>query len=588
MAPLASTLLSLLLPPLSCASTVLFNIARSPTAQTAQLEARQFSLRHRNLDQQGLFERADAVRADLTNARTQGLYFANVSVGTPGQALQLQIDTGSSDVWVPAAEAELCGNKKEGGCPNGKCEFLIRGCLFPVVWLCMGLGLRGGGGGGGKRERGSNRSGFKVRFGDGGIALIKSTLVDPQKSSTFFDVGPGEFNISYVDGSGAAGDYFQDTFQIGGATLQQFQMGVAMDTTIGTGIMGIGYNISEANVDSGNGTVYPNLPLAMVNQGLIKSAAYSLWLNDLQSSTGSILFGGVDTAKYTGDLISIDVYPTQRNGRVNSFTVAFTSLSATSSSGTDQLTPADYATAAILDSGTTITLLPDDLATMIFDEVGATVSQQLGAVVVPCDLAKVSGSINYGFGGTGGPTIKVEISDLVLPLTLTNGRTPTYTNGQTACQLGIQAAGDLPVLFGDTFLRSAYAVYDLENNKIALAQTDFNSTDSNIVSFASAGAPIPSAASASGQEAVTQTATGAPRVTTDATGTGAAPTYNPTATGLTAASGFASGAGSASSTPTHKKNAGGAGPEPFAWSVVMISAVTLSMMGLGSGLFAFL
>ncbi|CAL3970210.1 hypothetical protein PZA11_006478 [Diplocarpon coronariae] len=531
MAPPTSTLILLLLP-LSSASTVLFNIARSPTAQTAQLEARQSSLRARALDKPGLFERADSVMADLTNARTQGLYFANVSVGTPGQALQLQIDTGSSDVWVPAAEAELCGNKEEGGCPNGQ--------------------------------------------------------FDPQKSSSFLDVGQGEFNISYVDGSGAAGDYFQDTFQIGGGTLQQFQMGVAIDTTIGTGIMGIGYNTSEANIDSGNGTIYPNLPWALVNQGLTKSAAYSLWLNDLQSSTGSILFGGVDTAKYTGDLISIDVYPSRRNGRVTSFTVAFTSLSATSPSGTDQLTPANYATAAILDSGTTITLLPDDLATMIFEEVGATVSQQLGAVVVPCDLAKVSGSINYGFGGTGGPTIKVAISDLVLPLTLTNGRTPTYTNGQTACQLGIQAAGDLPVLFGDSFLQSAYAVYDLENNKIALAQTDFNSTDSNIVSFASAGAPIPSAASASGQQAVTQTATGAPRVTIDATGTGATPTYNPTASGLNAASGFAAGAGSSSSTPSHKKNAGAAGPEPFAWSSVIVSAVTLGMMGVGSGLFAFL
>ena len=59
-------------------------------------------------------------------------------------------------------------------------------------------------------------------------------------------------------------------------------MGIALDTTIGTGIMGIGYNTSEANIDTGNGTIYPNLPLAMVNQGLIKSAAYSLWLNDLR------------------------------------------------------------------------------------------------------------------------------------------------------------------------------------------------------------------------------------------------------------------------------------------------------------------
>jgi hypothetical protein len=59
-------------------------------------------------------------------------------------------------------------------------------------------------------------------------------------------------------------------------------MGLATSTTIGIGIMGIGYNTSEANIDSGNGTEYPNLPIAMVNAGLIKSAAYSLWLDDLR------------------------------------------------------------------------------------------------------------------------------------------------------------------------------------------------------------------------------------------------------------------------------------------------------------------
>jgi hypothetical protein len=60
-------------------------------------------------------------------------------------------------------------------------------------------------------------------------------------------------------------------------------MGLATDTSIGTGIMGIGYNTSEANVATGSGTIYPNLPFAMANAGLIKANAYSLWLNDLRT-----------------------------------------------------------------------------------------------------------------------------------------------------------------------------------------------------------------------------------------------------------------------------------------------------------------
>ena len=94
-------------------------------------------------------------------------------------------------------------------------------------------------------------------------------------------VGPGEFNISYVDGSGAAGDYFTDMFGIGGSTVQGLEMGLSINGQIGQGIMGIGYNTSEANVETGNKTIYRNLPNQLVDEGLINSLAYSLWLNDL-------------------------------------------------------------------------------------------------------------------------------------------------------------------------------------------------------------------------------------------------------------------------------------------------------------------
>lgn len=109
--------------------------------------------------------------------------------------------------------------------------------------------------------------------------------VNPDASSTFAVVGRGEFNISYVDGTGSAGDYFTDSFAIGGTDLRNFQMGIATEGTIGIGIMGIGYNNSVANVFTGNGTVYANLPDALVDAGAIRTTAYSLWLNDLRRST---------------------------------------------------------------------------------------------------------------------------------------------------------------------------------------------------------------------------------------------------------------------------------------------------------------
>lgn len=86
-----------------------------------------------------------------------------------------------------------------------------------------------------------------------------------------------------MDGSGSVGDYFTDALSIGGATLNNFQMGLALDTSIGVGIMGIGYNSSEASVFTGDGTIYANLPFAMVDSGIVATEAYSLWLNDLRT-----------------------------------------------------------------------------------------------------------------------------------------------------------------------------------------------------------------------------------------------------------------------------------------------------------------
>lgn len=46
--------------------------------------------------------------------------------------------------------------------------------------------------------------------------------------------------------------------------------------------------------------------MTMANQGVINTAAFSLYLNDLESQ-GNILFGGYDQAKYIGDLQTVDL-----------------------------------------------------------------------------------------------------------------------------------------------------------------------------------------------------------------------------------------------------------------------------------------
>ena len=58
--------------------------------------------------------------ASLENDYIDGLFWINATVGTPGQLVQLQIDTGSSDIWVFGARSCI---ESYSGCLGGFCEY---------------------------------------------------------------------------------------------------------------------------------------------------------------------------------------------------------------------------------------------------------------------------------------------------------------------------------------------------------------------------------------------------------------------------------------------------------------------------------
>ncbi|UNI23696.1 hypothetical protein JDV02_009500 [Purpureocillium takamizusanense] len=413
--------------------------------------------------------------SSITNNVNEGGYFATVKVGSPGQELSLQLDTGSSDVWVPWSGAKLCKDQADGGCPLGS---------------------------------------FK-----------------PQQSNTFDDVGENLFNIQYQDKDFAKGDYFTDRFQIGSANLSNLTMGLGTSTSIPYGLIGIGYINNEASLQTTNET-YPNLPVALQQAGLIKTVAYSLWLNDLSSSSGSILFGGIDTEKYVGDLTTLPVLRNERADNYTEFAVSLYSVEASSNSGSDTLTSPQLPVKVVLDSGTSLTYLPQDLATQVWDEVGAVWDSSVNAAVLPCSFANHGGHFSFVFAGPKGPRVNVTMDELVLPIS--TGQAPQFASGpyrgQPVCEFGILNQTQAPYLLGDTFLRSAYVVYDLKNNQVAIAATDFNSTKTNVVAFASDGASIPSATA----------------VSNDGSGT---PPPQATQSGLAASKGFQAGSGATASDP---------------------------------------
>lgn len=58
----------------------------------------------------------------LQNDPRMGAYLVNVSIGTPAQVVQVQVDTGSADLWVFGPNA--CDPKKtrQDICVGGECK----------------------------------------------------------------------------------------------------------------------------------------------------------------------------------------------------------------------------------------------------------------------------------------------------------------------------------------------------------------------------------------------------------------------------------------------------------------------------------
>jgi hypothetical protein len=283
--------------------------------------------------------------------------------------------------------------------------------------------------------------------------------------------------------------------------------------------------------------------------------------------------------KYKGDLTRIQIYQDSRTGAYTSFLVALTSVQAVSPTGTDTLTSRQFPIPVVLDSGTTLSYLPTDLAMQIWKEVGAIYAADLNLAVLPCSMAQSAGVFTFGFAGPNGPRISVDMTELVL--SLTTGQAPKFTSGpykgQEACEFGIQNFSSDPFLLGDTFLRSAYVVYDLVNNEIGIAATDFNSTASNIVAFPSYGADIPSATLAPAQSQAT--ARLSPSVTTPGyvASAGFQSTASPTPSSGSGSSGGGNGHGK-------DQNAGSRAP-PFDIAKLGVVGVCMVFAMVGSGAF---
>ncbi|KAK5989092.1 putative aspartic-type endopeptidase OPSB [Cladobotryum mycophilum] len=370
---------------------------------------------------------------DVTVDNLQTLYFLNASIGTPPQQVRLHVDTGSSDLWVNSPASSFCSTGRRNPCAY-------------------------------------------------------SGTYKANSSSTYSYLN-SVFNITYADNSAAAGDYVTDKVSIAGADLTKLQFGIGYVSSSDQNIAGIGYTANEVQANRAGLKPYNNLPAALVAQGFISSNAYSLWLDDLQSNTGRLLFGGVDTTRFHGNLVTL---PVQKTGNVfSAFYVTMTGLSVGSTSLAD-----NQALAVLLDSGTSLTYLPNNLVASIYKQVNATYQPTQSVGFIPCSASKSNVSLTFRFSNPA--SITVPMSELVLQIGGTTNQEEgvDIPGGEPMCLFGIAPSGGSTIVLGDTFMRSAYIVYDLDENEISIAQSNFDATGpGNVVEIKKGGA-LPSAVTA--------------------------------------------------------------------------------------------
>ena len=203
-----------------------------------------------------------------------------------------------------------------------------------------------------------------------------------------------------------------------------------------------------------------------------------------ESGTGSIIFGGEDLNKYTPPLTSFAIQ--NLTSYLTGLAIPLASVGVTDDSGDEIFyTSAEGSlpASAILDTGTTLTYLPSDIFDDLKKRFGVVAaSNEFGGTefFLPCNLGQ--GQVDFVFGNSsaGEPSavISVDFSELAL-----QQQGVESSSDPADCIFGFASGGTEFVNLGDTFLRSAYVVYNFDTMEISIAQSNPNGVESDIVAF---------------------------------------------------------------------------------------------------------
>ncbi|KAI0195258.1 aspartic peptidase domain-containing protein [Xylaria flabelliformis] len=321
-------------------------------------------------------------------------YLAELTIGNNGQVVNLLIDTGSFEMWV-----------------NPNCS------TSNVPEYCQAFGH-----------------------------------YDPSLSPTSQRVDSAGFSIKYGSGQ-AKGPYYKDDIYISGTRIQNQQFGVANSSElVWFGIMGLGHG--------DNGFIsYPLVVESLETQGHTNTRLFSINLGRQASPgaviTGELTFGGVDTNSYAGLLQKVPTDPSDPHYKIILNGLAHRAPGADSSTS---LVDSSLPLPLIVDSGTTLSLLPESLVTKLAAQFPGATSDGAGGYHVDCAYQNQTGTVDFEIlTETGTVTINIAYRDFI------------WNNGGD-CLLGAWFSNDVGTfILGDSFMRGAYVAFDQTNRALFMS-----------------------------------------------------------------------------------------------------------------------
>lgn len=286
-------------------------------------------------------------------------------------------------------------------------------------------------------------------------------IFDPSKSSTFKKSSGSTWKISYGDGSSASGDVGTDNVNVGGLVVKSQavelakQLSQAFTEDTSDGLLGLGFGsintVQPTPVQTpvenmiAQGDITKDQSLFTAKLGSVKDA------NEPDKGQGFYTFGYIDQneIKNSGQDISYTpVDNSQGFWQVDSASATINGKNVDRTGNT-----------AIMDTGTTLALVSDDLCKSIYDAISGSKydDQQQGYLIPSSITANQLPDVTFAIGDK---QFTVQKEDIAFA-----------DAGNGFLYGGIQSRGDMQFdIYGDTVLKGIYAIFDVGNTRFGAVQ----------------------------------------------------------------------------------------------------------------------